>query len=236
MERALDTAPDVLATDTSSARKGEKLSLAGALKNFWSHPNAWIIGSAMAAAWIGRIFVGGWTLWDLGLMALILLLWPVQEWLIHVFILHMKPVKIGGKHFDMYVSRSHRAHHADPADMTHVFIPRRSLLIALPAGIVLWLVLMPTLQLGLSGLAFYLTLALTYEWTHYLVHTNYRAKSAFYRRLWQSHRLHHFKNENYWYGVSMLSGDRLLGTQPDHRQVETSSTCRTLGLDDPFKD
>ncbi|MFU8803704.1 MAG: sterol desaturase family protein [Bradymonadaceae bacterium] len=80
------------------------------------------------------------------------------------------------------------------------------------------------------------TLSLIYEWTHFLVHTNDRPKTAFYRRLWQSHRLHHFKNENYRYGVSMLSGDRLLGTQPDHHEVETSPTCRTLGREDRLED
>ena len=32
--------------------------------------------------------------------------------------------------------------------------------------------------------------------------------------LWRNHRLHHCKNEHYWFGVTMLSGDRLLGTAP----------------------
>ncbi len=73
---------------------------------------------------------------------------------------------------------------------------------------------------GLIGLAFYLiggsvplaalvTAALVdyvlifgYEWTHFLIHTAYRPSSRFYRAAWRSHRLHHFKNERFWHGVT----------------------------------
>ena len=71
--------------------------------------------------------------------------------------------------------------------------------------------------------------ALLYEWVHYLVHTRYIPRSRLYKRLWTHHRLHHYKNENYWFGVSMTSGDGLLQTRPEHRGVPTSATCRTLG-------
>jgi hypothetical protein len=49
--------------------------------------------------------------------------------------------------------------------------------------------------------------------------------------LWRYHRLHHFKNEHYWQGVTMHLGDRVLGTLPDHTKVPTSPTCRTLGVE-----
>ena len=62
-----------------------------------------------------------------------------------------------------------------------------------------------------------------------MVHTRYRPRSWLYDRMWRNHRLHHFMNEHYWYGVTMLSGDRLLSTGPDRKSVEPSLTCRTLG-------
>ena len=65
---------------------------------------------------------------------------------------------------------------------------------------------------------------------HYLVHTRYTPRSARYQRLWRNHRLHHFKNEHYWFGVTMLSADRLLRTAPDPESVERSETARTLGV------
>jgi sterol desaturase/sphingolipid hydroxylase (fatty acid hydroxylase superfamily) len=83
--------------------------------------------------------------------------------------------------------------------------------------------------LALTALAAFFVLAFHYEWVHYFVHTRYKPRSRYYQRLWKNHRLHHFMNENYWYGVSMLSGDRLLGTQPQQHEVQPSPTCRTLG-------
>jgi sterol desaturase/sphingolipid hydroxylase (fatty acid hydroxylase superfamily) len=86
--------------------------------------------------------------------------------------------------------------------------------------------------LAATGVATYFCLVLNYEWIHYLIHTSYAPRTWFYRRLWLNHRLHHFKNEQFWYGVTMLTGDRLLGTQPIAGQTLRSETCRTLGVVD----
>ena len=45
------------------------------------------------------------------------------------------------------------------------------------------------------------------------------------------HRLHHYKNEHYWFGVTSTVGDHLLRTAPDQTEVPKSSTARTLGVD-----
>ena len=68
-----------------------------------------------------------------------------------------------------------------------------------------------------------------YEWVHLIVHTRYRPKGRYYRRLARNHRLHHFRNENYWLGITSNSGDRLLNTLPKHTtDVPLSDTARTL--------
>jgi sterol desaturase/sphingolipid hydroxylase (fatty acid hydroxylase superfamily) len=67
-----------------------------------------------------------------------------------------------------------------------------------------------------------------YEWTHFLIHTAHRPRSRFYRRIWRGHRLHHFKNEHYWHGITSTVADRVLGTAPDQRDVPRSRTARTL--------
>ena len=75
----------------------------------------------------------------------------------------------------------------------------------------------------------YLSLA-HYEWVHLMVHTRYRPKTRFYRRLATNHRLHHYRNEKYWLGVTSNLGDRLLGTYPAEKSdVPLSDTARTLG-------
>ena len=131
----------------------------------------------------------------------------------------------------MHVAHKHRLHHRDPWKLEHVWIPARTLVVSLvtliPAYLVLWSLVLP-MSLGLTGLCTFLTFGLVYEWTHYLIHTGYTPKTDWYRKLWRNHRLHHFKNEEYWYGVSRTGGDELLGTNPDPNEVDKSETCRTL--------
>ena len=38
--------------------------------------------------------------------------------------------------------------------------------------------------------------------------------------------------EHFWFGVTMLSGDRLFQTQPTASETDRSTTCLTLGVDE----
>jgi sterol desaturase/sphingolipid hydroxylase (fatty acid hydroxylase superfamily) len=65
--------------------------------------------------------------------------------------------------------------------------------------------------LGATFAAIAVSLGLVYEWVHYLVHTDYRPRTAPYRAIWRHHRLHHYKNEHYWFTVTTTNtADRLL--------------------------
>jgi len=206
-------------------------TLGEGLRLFITYPGPWIIAVTGLLAWSAKFYVGGWSWVDLAVGAGVLLFWPIQEWLIHVFILHFKPITIAGHTLDLHVAQKHRAHHADPHRMDLTFIPLRTLLstilIALPTLVVLWSLVLP-LSIGLTAVAVFATFGLVYEWVHFLVHTSYKAKTRWYRALWQHHKWHHFKNENYWFGVSRIEGDTLLGTAPSPAEVETSGTCKTL--------
>jgi sterol desaturase/sphingolipid hydroxylase (fatty acid hydroxylase superfamily) len=83
---------------------------------------------------------------------------------------------------------------------------------------------------ALTGVATSYAMLTVYEWTHFLIHSAYRPRHALYRRMWRAHRLHHFRNERYWFGVTTHLGDRLLGTFPDRDEVPRSPTARTLGV------
>jgi len=83
--------------------------------------------------------------------------------------------------------------------------------------------------LAASAVASAAALALAYEWTHFLCHASYRPGGRWLRSRVRHHRLHHFKHERYWLGVTFHAGDWLLRTCPDPRRVETSSRCRDLG-------
>jgi len=49
-----------------------------------------------------------------------------------------------------------------------------------------------------------------YEWSHFLIHTPYVPKTRWYRSIWRNHRLHHYKHEGYWLGITSKLGDRVL--------------------------
>ena len=182
----------------------------------------------VAAAWVVRFFVGQWNLWDAAVVLGVLAFWPIQEWLIHVFLLHLKPFTLLGRRIDPIISRNHRNHHNNPWDPVLGVTPPHVIWLYVAGIPGLWSLAMPIPQ-AITGVAVYFCLVLNYEWVHYLIHTSYTPRTWFYKRLWLNHRLHHFKNEQYWYGVTMLSGDRLLGTQPAVAEAARSETCLTLG-------
>jgi hypothetical protein len=205
--------------------------LAQTLRLFFRFTSPRILAVTAICAWALRLVERGWSFWDLALAAGILAFWPLQEWLIHVYILHFRPRTVFGWAVDFMNAREHRKHHRDPWNLPLVFVPTPVFFYTIPVLWIGWHLLMPTPALAATGVAVYLTLALHYEWAHYLAHSRYVPRSNHYRRVVRHHRLHHFKNERYWYGVSMISGDRLLGTAPDPRSVPTSDTVRSLGLE-----
>ena len=48
------------------------------------------------------------------------------------------------------------------------------------------------------------------------MHSDYRPQSRWLRSVWRNHRLHHYKNEHYWFTVTTAgTADRLFGTYPE---------------------
>lgn len=214
-------------TRTRTARKG--MTLTEAAREFWRHPTPWLLAGALLAAVIARIAVGDWGWSDAVLPLVVLAVFPFVEWMIHVFVLHWRPRRIAGVMVDPVLARKHREHHIDPRIVKLIFIPLQSLFGAFAATMIVGLVLIPRTGLGMTFLVVVFSIGLVYEWTHYLVHTDYKAKHAFYRTIWRNHRLHHFKNEHYWYAVTSPGiADRALGTYPDPQTVATSPTAKNL--------
>lgn len=205
-------------------------SLLTALKVFFAFRSPRALAVVVAALLGLRIYLGDLRWWDLAVVPGLLAVQPFAEWAIHRYILHFTPKKVLGRTFDLPMARSHRVHHRDPWVLEDVFIPARGGAVGLLLFAALWYALMPTVELFVSMMLATAAAAFAYEWVHFLTHTAYHPRTAFYRHLWRLHRLHHFKNERYWLGVTTHLGDRVLGTFPDPKQVPTSPTCRTLGV------
>jgi sterol desaturase/sphingolipid hydroxylase (fatty acid hydroxylase superfamily) len=205
------------------------LTLAQASRTFWRYPSPWLLAAAFSLALAARIATGDWRISDAAVPLVLALVFPFFEWSIHVLVLHWCPRTFASVAVDPMLARKHREHHANPRDIGLIFIPMQSLIGAVVSATAVALLLFPRTGLGLTFLVLILGVGLAYEWTHYLVHTDYRPKTRAYRFLWRNHRLHHFKNEHYWFAVTTPgTADRVLGTYPDPQAVETSATARTV--------
>jgi Fatty acid hydroxylase superfamily len=217
-----------MTTATRPARKG--FTLGDAVREFWKHPSPLMIGAMLLVALVARVIVGDWQYTDAMIPLGMLAVFPFLEWLIHVFVLHWRPKRLGRLTIDPLLAREHRAHHSDPRAVPLIFIPWQSLLTwALPLTVAIGLLAFPRLGTGLTFHVCIATLGLLYEWTHYLIHSDYKPKTPVYRAIWRNHRHHHFKNENYWFTVtSSGTADRVLGTYPEPADVENSPTAKNL--------
>ena len=155
-------------------------------------------------------------------------MFPVIEWVIHVGILHWRPRRVGPVEVDSLLARKHREHHADPRDLPLVFIPWPALCWLLPAYVLVacWrcrhlqhahaagVGLRPEVRLRVDALPRAQRLPAAVAW---------------FRSVWRNHRLHHYKNEHYWFTVTTSgTADRLFGTYPDPATVQTSPTVKAL--------
>ena len=217
--------------DAIRAEQGKRrsISLGAAFTEFVKHPSPWMLFAMTAGGSIARLVIGDWQLSDALLPVIMVAAFPVYEWLIHVFILHWKPRRIGRVKVDSILARDHRRHHADPRDVPLVFIPTQAMYWIVPATVAISVFAFPRLGLGLTYLVVISAAGLIYEWVHFLVHTDYRPVSKPYRAVWNNHRLHHYKNEHYWFTVTTSgTADRLFGTYPDPASVPKSNTARNL--------
>ncbi|CAN5481905.1 sterol desaturase family protein [soil metagenome] len=214
---------------TGQRSRRTSLSLRGAMAEFCKHPSPWLISGSLGLAVAARLRVGGGSPWEVAIPVGLVALFPVIEWVIHVVILHWRPRRLGPVTVDSLLAREHRAHHADPRDLPLVFIPWRALLWLLPAYVAVAFLALPTAASACTLLVSVYAVKLGYEWTHYLVHSDYRPRSRWYRSVWRNYRLHHYKDEHYWFTVTSAgTADRLLGTYPDPAGVPTSPTVRAL--------
>jgi fatty acid hydroxylase family protein len=197
-----------------------------------------VLAAGVLAAVVARVVVGDFSWRDAVAVVLMIPVYVFGEWAIHVHLLHLKPFRFRGRRVELMTAASHRQHHEDPHNLGLILLAPLEAFALLALAVPL----VPALGGGIAALAFgefplgaaltaLLTgyvLVLIYEWTHFLIHTAHRPRSRYYRSIWRGHRLHHFKNERYWHGITNTVSDRVLGTNPDQKSVPRSATARTL--------
>lgn len=206
---------------------------ARAVRVFFSRRGPRRILASAATMWTVRALLGPPGPADVVAAGLTAAWWPLQEWLMHKHLLHMAPKELFGRKIDPSFARTHRAHHRDPRDVDRTLLPVEVVTGAIPVSTGIFLLLGGPRRATVTAMATYSTMALFYEWTHFIVHTNVEPKTAYGRRVKRNHLLHHFRNEHHWLGFTVPEVDRWLGTDPPPGSVPRSPTASRLhGLSD----
>lgn len=222
--------------DRRSEESANDLStLSDIARTYFGHPSPRVIFTGIALAGIARLFVGSFGGSDLAVIVFSLALVGVVEWVIHKFLLHA-PVD-SFRETKLRTGSGHREHHLDPSNVGWLMLGPADagvFLVMLMVWNATWPLLLawafgaPFLATYLSALLMSYVLLANYEWTHLLVHTRYRPKLGYYQRLVSHHRLHHYRNEHHWLGITSRVGDKALGTLSRKTDVPLSDTARTL--------
>jgi hypothetical protein len=216
------------------------VTLRACAKAFWRQPSPPYLLGAVLVTLALRVMQVSWSWRDLVMAAGLIAVTPFVEWAIHVYMLHSPPFDLFGRRVEMLTAREHRAHHEAPGVLDGVLLPVYGVLVFLALiALVDWgmsflisLVLGgPRLSYATTGVLVSFAILAAYEWSHFLIHTPYRPKGRYFKSIWRNHRLHHFKNERYWFGVTSTVGDRVIGTLADQREVSRSPTARSLHSD-----
>ncbi len=191
-----------------------------------------------AAAALVRTAAGPIGPFDVFAVVVVALVFPFVEWCIHTYVLHKAPGRLGPIPFDP--SRAHRHHHRDPGDARWMMLRWFQAgfygvvigagafavvggLVSLLGGDAVGAGATAALA-GIAGLA-------AYEWLHLLFHSGVTPRMRWVRTMRARHRLHHWRNEWHWMGVTSSLGDRVLGTLPaDAADVPRSDTARAPEL------
>ena len=241
---AAEAAADGLTAPADSVprREASVLTLGYCWRSFVRRRTPPLLLAAVAGALALRLALGDYDWRDAAVVVGVIAGTPLAEWAIHVYLLHAKPIRMLGYRYDLIAAREHRAHHMAPAELDGVLIPTYAVLIFIPLiALTVWALSFPIHALlggdrmahAATGLLVSYVILGAYEWCHFLIHTPYRPRGRYYRSIWRGHRLHHYKNEHYWFGVTSTVGDRILGTAPVQSEVPKSHTARTLGTEVP---
>jgi sterol desaturase/sphingolipid hydroxylase (fatty acid hydroxylase superfamily) len=201
---------------------------AQAVRVFFSRKGPRTLAKTAAATWAARVALGPPGPSDLLAAAAAICVWPVQEWVLHKYLLHLEPRTVAGVHIDPMFARVHRTHHADPRDVDTTLLPLKVIVGSMPFAAGGWLLLFGPRRAAITAMATYSTMALFYEWTHFIVHTNVKPLTAYGKQVRRNHRLHHFRHEGNWFGFTLPLVDRWFGTDPDPETITRSRTAMDL--------
>ncbi|GAB7386649.1 sterol desaturase family protein [Bacillaceae bacterium] len=140
-------------------------------------------------------------------------IFAVAEYLVHCYLLHRFPNAIP----TLY--RGHIKHHQYPSDFKYLFSPVWYDVVVYAAYfVVLWTVFR-NLSLVMAVIAGTSLYQLYYQWMHYIAHRPITPITPWGKWMKKKHLLHHYMDEQSWYGVSHPAMDYLMGTHKPRSSI-----------------
>ncbi|MEA3318754.1 MAG: sterol desaturase family protein [Bacillota bacterium] len=171
----------------------------------------------------------GWSGLTWGALAVFvsgMLTFMFSEYLTHRFVFHLKPPK--NPFLLKLLKRLHYDHHTHPNDLHLLFLPLWYSMPNLSVLALIFYLIAGSWELTVAFASGLMLMLFLYEWKHYVAHRPIKPRTKFGKWVKKTHILHHFKNENFWYGVSTPFVDVLFGTLKNEKEVETSKTAKDL--------
>src|SRR3989344_299281 len=111
-DQAMPTAQDTVQANPMRPPADSPRTAKDAWRVFLSHPSPLILLAVLGVGGAWRWQLGGWAWVDAAVAFALWLAFPFIEWLIHVHVLHFKPIRLGRFTLDFYLPKTHRRHHA----------------------------------------------------------------------------------------------------------------------------
>lgn len=201
------------------------MSKQGLYRNFFLHFDIIVMGGVLIAL-AAVVSYRELTWLNIAVFLIGMAAFMVSEYMTHRFLFHLKTPKnaLALK----FLKRLHYDHHTHPNDLKLLFLPVWYSLPNLAVFAVLFFLVTGMLNTTLAFGTGLVCMLLIYEWKHYIAHRPIQPTTKLGRWNKRMHLLHHYKNENYWYGVSTPFVDVLFGTLKDEKTVPTSATVKDL--------
>ena len=134
------------------------------------------------------------------------LVYAVAEYFVHCYLLHRLPNAIPALH------RGHAKHHEHPEDFEHLFSPLWYDMLIYALYFTVLMALLGNLSLTVAVIAGTSLYQIYYQWMHYLAHRPITPFTRWGKWMKKKHLLHHYLDDQSWYGVSHPFLDYLAGT------------------------
>ncbi len=133
------------------------------------------------------------------------------------------------KFYRKFMDRLHIGHHEDPNDIHLIFAPFYVALLLFLKFFLITLLITFNINMALVFTFAVVLYYLHYEWMHLGHHIpGYDHLFPWSKNLKKAHLFHHYRNENYWWGITNILGDLIFKTYPDIKDVEVSKTVMNI--------